>query len=48
MALSELEASPVLPLFAIQRALRERAKRTQEIAQAILFWKLRGLTPGRP
>lgn len=36
--------SPVLPLFDIQRALRERARRTQELAQEITFRRLRGLT----
>jgi hypothetical protein len=43
----ELEASPVLPLFDIERALRERARRTQELAQEITFRRLRGLTPGQ-
>ena len=44
MAVGEVESSPVLPLFDIQKALRERARRTQELAQEILFRKLRGLT----
>ncbi|MGN6872248.1 MAG: hypothetical protein ACTHMY_27980 [Solirubrobacteraceae bacterium] len=45
MALSEIDASPVLPLFDVLRALRERARRTQELAQEITFRRLRGLTP---
>ena len=46
MAVGEVADSPVLPLFDIQRALRERARRTQETAQEILFRKLRGIVDG--
>lgn len=46
MAVGEVADSPVLPLFDIQRALRERARRTQELAQEILFRKLRGIVDG--
>jgi hypothetical protein len=45
VALGEVADSPVLPLFDVQRALRERSRRTQELAQEITFRRLRGLTP---